>query len=95
MTEEPTVREQEGRRYRAAAESSRRHGEDRVIGRYGSDAASVWALKSLGIAAVVATLGFFIGGWSTAVILFVVWALSAVALRVYAKRLQNRRASGD
>lgn len=51
----------------------------------------MWALKSLAIAVVVAALGFVMGGWSTAVIFFVVWAVGAVVLRVYAMRLKSRR----
>ena len=85
--------DQDRQRYEAAGEAARRHGEDQVIGRYGTDTTAAWAAKSVLIAAVVAVAGYFIGGWSTAVIFFVVWAASAVGLRAYAKRLQSRRGS--
>jgi hypothetical protein len=85
------VSDQDKKRYDMAAEDARRHGEDQVIGRYGGDPAGVWALKSLAITVAVAGLGFVMGGWSTAVIFSVVWAVSAVVLRVYAMRLKNRR----
>ena len=85
------VGEQDSARFESAAVGARRHGEDKVIGRYGSGTTAAWALKSVVIAAVVAVLGYLMGGWSTAVIFFVVWAASAVVLRVYAKRLESRR----
>ena len=83
--------EQHKKRYDAAADGARRHGEEQVVGRYGSDPAGVWALKSLALAVAVAGLGFVMGGWSTAVIFFVVWAASAVVFRVYALQLKSRR----
>jgi hypothetical protein len=77
-------------RFDAAAEGARQHGEDQVIRRHGSGAPIVWALKSLAISVVLGALGYFVGGWSTAIIFFVVWAAAAVVQRIYAKRLQHR-----
>ncbi|CCH87982.1 protein of unknown function [Modestobacter italicus] len=83
--------EQDKARYEAAAVNARRHSENQVIGRYGSGTTASWALKSLAIAAAIGLLGYFMAGWSTAVVFFIVWAATAVVLRVYAKRLQSRR----
>ncbi|MGX5655514.1 hypothetical protein ACWKWC_12135 [Geodermatophilus nigrescens] len=80
-------------RFEAAAEGTRQHGEDQVIRRHGSVTPLSWALKSLAISVVLGVLGYFVGGWSTAIIFFVVWAGAAVVQRIYAKRLLHRRES--
>jgi 4-hydroxybenzoate polyprenyltransferase len=89
------VSEQHGQRYEAAERAARAHGDTQVVRRYGSDTTTVWAVKSTLIAVAVAIIGYFLGGWASAVVLGVVWLGTAIAMRVYALRLKRRHAQSN
>jgi hypothetical protein len=85
------VSERDKRRYQAADEAARQHGEEQVIRRYGHDTTATWAVKSLLIAAAVALAGYLLIGWPAAISGGVVWLGTAIMLRAYAVRLKHRQ----
>ena len=68
------------------AKASMRREEDRALSRTASSSTASWLSKLLLSSSAAGVLGYFLDGFATAALLFVVWLVSGMVMRVVARR---------